>query len=182
MPEDALVMAMIPGRDGKGEQWMELERGRLSPEAFWQEACIFAYEQYGVRVDPQLVIQQFISVEVPPSLLSLLQRLHDCEFPMCIVTNGFRPADGRFASLDQLRTVVSDIIESYAVGLRKPEQGIFDLALNHLQCSRSDVLYLDDTAWFVSRARLQKIQAICVTDADDTTAILKILASQIQSK
>ncbi len=177
MSENALVTAMIPGRDGKGERWMELERGCLSPEAFWEEACTFAYEQCGIRVDPQRVIQQFITVVVPPYLFSLLYELHDRGFPMCIVTNGFRPADGRFASLDQLRAVVPDIIESYAVGLRKPEQGIFDLALNHLQCSRSDVLYLDDTAWFVSQARLQKIQAICVTDTDDTTAILKILVS-----
>lgn len=175
MPKEALVQAMIPGRDGKGERWMEVERGRLSPEQFWEEACNFAYEQCGIQADPLQVMRQFISVEVPNTILSMLENLGTHGFPICIITNGFRPADGLLAPLDLITPLVASVIESQKVGMRKPEPEIFDLALSKLSCTRHEALYIDDTDWFISQARQQGLQSICVSGVEDTATILQLL-------
>ncbi len=178
MPPNMLVEAMIPGRDGQGKAWMELERGLLSGEKFWEEACIFAYEQCGVQADADQVMQKFISVEVPDLVITLLRRLQLQEVPVCILTNGFRPGDGVLAPLDLLATVSHSLVESHAVGYRKPDAEIFDLTLHRLNVSRRQVLYVDDTPFFVQQARKQDISSVCIDSVDDTVAILQVLVER----
>lgn len=175
MPLDSLVQAMIPGRDGKGERWMDVERGILSAEQFWEEACAFAYEQCGIQADPGQVMKQFISVEVPDVILEILGTLRTQGWRVCIVTNGFRPANGMHPSLDLVSSMVTTVVESQRVGLRKPDPEIFDLALTELNCPREQALYIDDTEWFVAQARKQGLYSICVSQVEDTATILRMI-------
>lgn len=109
----------------------------------------------------------FLAIEGVPVQLA---RLREAGFRLGIVSNanGQLEADllrQRICSRDGKHcTEVDVVIDSDVVGIEKPDPAIFDLALNALELSAGDCVYLGDSVYFdVQGARAAGIEPLHLT-------------------
>lgn len=77
-----------------------------------------------------------------PDIVSTLRTLRDRGWRLGVITNGATARQEPKIDVLGIRPLLSVVVVSETVGIKKPDPGIFQLALESLRCSASD-------AWFV---------------------------------
>jgi putative hydrolase of the HAD superfamily len=161
------VMGDIMGNPDPDSVWSKLERGEMTIDAF-----IDMYEDRvrGIRVafHPDSEHLFISNLEVRPDMVARVRAWRSRGIPVALCTNNiaeWRPTwSSKLGGAENLFDVV---VDSSAVGMRKPEARIYEHTLALLGASAATTLFVDDLLVNVEGARSVGLHGIHATD-DDT--------------
>ena len=150
--------------------WHQLERGEISIEAT-REAILELGAQRGIETD----LWSFFGAMANSS--GIRQELVDCVrglradgFRTGLLTNNVAEFREHWEKTLPLAELFDDVVDSSAVGMRKPDLRIFRLACERLQVEPSRAVFLDDHPGNVSAAKEAGLEALLV-EADPAGAL-----------
>ena len=155
--------------------WAQLERNEVTIKRF---CTLFEQEALakGVSLDGQEVLD-CIQGETRPEMVHALKVLSK-KYKTACLTNNFGPsADGNDEN-DIRRPILSwfdIVIESCALGIRKPEPQFYTAACNAVNVKPQQVIFLDDLGVNLKPARELGMRTIKVITADQALAELENL-------
>lgn len=163
------------GRDAEsGSPIHRLETGELPEAEFDAEFAAALRTTTGAPVDPDGVLRRmFARVEEDPAMWELAEDLRAAGVPVAIVSNSW--GGGNLYPRERLAALFAPVIISEEVGLRKPDPGIFTLALDALGVAADRAAFIDDAAPNVEGAAALGIRAVHHTDPETTRAALREL-------
>jgi len=141
-------------KDQKNGAFSRLETGQLSTEQFCElfaKECNQALQQLNLKV--KIDGREFIKVlskamVVRPEVLYAITQIKNKGLKTAAITNNWAPLknDQTTEGKEQILTnqYFDVIVESWRVGLRKPDPRIFTLALEKLHVPATNCVFLDD--------------------------------------
>lgn len=164
---DALMVFMAPALMGQEPHaWHELERGEITIDQ-WIELVEAAVPGGGVMFDPVSPHNAMARLELRQDHLQLAHELKRAGIVVGLLTNNV--AEWQPLWRDRLpQGLFQAIIDSADVGMRKPEPGIYQVAMAELGATNpSTVLMIDDFEWNVAgAAELGMATVHCTQDTD----------------
>jgi putative hydrolase of the HAD superfamily len=157
--------------------WARLERSEISVEEFDE---LFATESaaLGSRV-PGADVLALLAGEVRPEMVAALDRVKSSGYRVACLTNnviggdgGDRAADSRAAQIAAIMERFDVIVESSAVGVRKPEPRFYEIACELLMVEPKECVFLDDLGINLKPAAAMGMITIKVTTAGQAIAEL----------
>ena len=164
-----LDLVFGPYHEDTDHPWHQLERGQLSFEDTNAALIALAAEE-GVDVDPMAVLMRMGGGDglriVRQDVVAAAVDAKAGGRKAAIITNNIKEfSDGWRGLFDDLDAMVDVIVDSSAVGLRKPDPAIFHLALEQLGgVDPEAAVFLDDAPGNIAAARALGIHAILVED------------------
>ena len=151
----------INSADPDGNAWARIERGEIDMATF---AALFEAEarSHGVEVGAFDVLALLFG-DVRPEMVTAVERLREAGLRVGIVSNTTSPLP-RSGAVGELLARFDVVVESFVVGLRKPDPEIYRLALRKLGVAADATVFLDDLGVNLKAARALGIQTIKVTD------------------
>ncbi len=167
--------------------WAKLERSDVDAagfaELFTAEAAALGHQVNGAD------ILGLLHGSVRPRMVEAVRRVKAAGYVTGCLTNNFlsggdreKPGSGiasdnsdRQARIDEVMALFDDVIESSKVGVRKPERAFYDAALEALEITAQESVFLDDLGINLKPARAMGMHTIKVVDPDDALAELSAL-------
>ena len=163
LPADAINRAVVAS--GEAGAWSRLERGELTLEA-WCAPFEADCRAQGVAVDGRRLMQYIAEAgRERPQMLRAIARLRSNRLRVGALTNNWAREDTEPAP-HRLRPHFDVVIESQAVGLRKPDPRIYQLACRELGVLPAATAFLDDIGLNLKSARALGLHTIKVDDPD----------------
>lgn len=151
--------------------WARFERGELDRDRF-----VAAFEAEAVAaghaVDGHRVLEA-LKGDIRPEMVEALRRLKAAALLLAAVTNNVAPLASGERDVTDLVTLFDVVVESSVVGVRKPEEAFYRIALDGLGVQPEDCVYLDDLGVNLKPARAMGMTTIKVLDADSALAELE---------
>lgn len=144
--------------------WARFERGELDRDAF-----VAAFEAESLAAGQQLSglrVLEALKGEVRPVMLDALRRLRETELRTAAVTNNVAPLASGERDVSELLGLFDVVVESSVVGVRKPEEAFYLIALEELGVAAHECVYLDDLGVNLKPARALGMTTIKVQGAD----------------
>jgi putative hydrolase of the HAD superfamily len=141
------------------------------------DTVIFNQERDFTREDFKVFIFEQ-SVELPDMLLWLKKWKKDCGFRVISINNEGKELNDYRVKKFGLHDCFDAFISSCEVKMRKPDPGIWQLAMGIAQVSPKQCVYFDDRQMFVSTAEKLGIRAFLHTDFETTKQILEQLKKE----
>jgi len=140
--------------------WARLERGEVGLDEF---AALFEQEARaaGGNVEAAGVLA-LLSGRPRPEMVEAVRRCAD-RLPTGLVTNNFTLGESR-QELQEILALFHVVIESFRVGLRKPDPRIYELACDALGVMPEGTVFLDDLGINLKPARAMGMTTIKVVD------------------
>ena len=141
------------------------------------DTVIFNYPRDFVRQD----FKDFMyseSVELPDMLQWLKEWKKDCSFRIISINNEGKELNDYRVQKFKLHKAFDAFISSCEVKMRKPDPGIFKLALGIAQASPSQCVYFDDRIMFANAAQKLGIRSFHHTGFESTKEILENLKKE----
>jgi putative hydrolase of the HAD superfamily len=171
LPADAINRAVVAS--GESGAWSRLERGELTLDA-WCSPFEADCRAHGVVVDGRRLMQYIAEAgRERPQMLRAVARLRQHGLRAGALTNNW-VREERDTGPHRLRAHFDVMIESQAVGLRKPDPRIYQLACRELGVAPTETAFLDDIGLNLKSARALGLHTIKVTDPD--TALRELSA------
>lgn len=157
-------------QDGDTGPWACLERGEISMADFCQEINARS-ENAGTPFSGQGLMASFDDMaRVRPRMIELVRQLKKRGQTVAALTNNWHSGGLLQDRFTQLREEFDLLVESWRVGLRKPEVAIYELVLNRLGTRPEETVFLDDFGINLKPARAMGMRTIkvgCAQDAID---------------
>jgi len=146
--------------DPDSNAWARLERGEVGLDEF---AALFEQEARaaGGNVEAAGVLA-LLSGRPRPEMVEAVRRCAD-RLPTGLVTNNFTLGESR-QELQEILALFHVVIESFRVGLRKPDPRIYELACDALGVMPEGTVFLDDLGINLKPARAMGMTTIKVVD------------------
>jgi putative hydrolase of the HAD superfamily len=160
-------------RAGEAGAWSRLERGELSLEAFFapfEADCRAA----GIDVSAAKLMGYISGGRPRPSMVEALRRLRAQGLKLAALTNNW-VSDGPRRP-HPVRDHFDAFVESSAVGMRKPDPRIYELACRELGVAPVRAAFLDDIGGNLKPARALGMATIKV---DDPVTALRELSAVV---
>jgi len=122
------------------------------------------------------------SVELPNMLQWLKKWKQDCGFRIISINNEGKELNDYRVKKFKLHECFDAFISSCEVKMRKPDPGIFYLAMGVALAQPSQCVYFDDRVMFVNAAKKLGIRCFHHTDFESTKKILEELKKENQPK
>lgn len=154
----------VNATDPNTNAWARFERGELDPAGF---VDVFEAEArvLGHAVDATRVLEA-LSGDVRPEMVEVVRRCGEHGLGTALLTNNFRdPAAGSVLPHADIREMFDVIVESSAVGVRKPEVRFYEIAYERLAVPPTECVFLDDLGVNLKPARAMGMTTIKVVDA-----------------
>jgi epoxide hydrolase-like predicted phosphatase len=163
-----IVSAIVFGsyeHDGD-HPWHRLERGEISLESA-RENILQLGEERDLRVDIYDLFARMAGnnagADQRTPLVDCARSLRQSGYRTGIVTNNVKEFGDGWRALIPVDELFEFVVDSSAVGVRKPDPRIFDIALAHLsELAPQEVVFLDDYQANVDAARSLGLQALTV--------------------
>jgi putative hydrolase of the HAD superfamily len=126
-------------------------------------------------------VKEFIyrqSKELPDTLKWLKEWKKDCGFRIISINNEGKELNDYRVKKFKLHDCFDAFISSCEVGMRKPDPGIFKLALGIAQALPQQCVYFDDRIMFVKAAQKLGIRSFQHTNFESTKKILEDLKNE----
>jgi putative hydrolase of the HAD superfamily len=161
LPAQAINRVVVAS--GESGAWSRLERGELTVDA-WCAPFEADCRAHGVTVDGRCLMTYIAEAgRERPQMLRAIARLRARGLRVGALTNNWareEPAPHR------LREHFDVVIESQAVGMRKPDPRIYELACRELGLTPPVTAFLDDIGVNLKSARALGMHTIKVDDPD----------------
>jgi putative hydrolase of the HAD superfamily len=151
--------------------WALFERGDVDVAGFVEKFNAEAAD-LGHVVDGRVVLD-LIKGQVRPEMVEVLRRVKAAGYATACLTNNFRSSSddadvaggsGR-ADVDEVMAIFDHVVESSRVGVRKPELGFYEIALDLVKAPADRCVFLDDLGINLKPARAMGMTTIKVVDA-----------------
>ncbi len=120
-----------------------LERGKITLDDYLQRTIFYRPRSF----TPEQFKQFMFSISQPcQESLDLARSLASCDYLMGTINNESAELNQYRIETYKLREIFDVFISSCYVGLRKPEDGIYRLALQITQCPPQECCFIDDRA------------------------------------
>jgi putative hydrolase of the HAD superfamily len=163
LPADAINRAVVAS--GEAGAWSRLERGELTLEA-WCDPFEADCRAQGVAVDGKRLMCYIAEAgRERPQMLRAIARLRGHGLRVGALTNNWAREDTD-PGPHRLRPHFDVVIESQAVGMRKPDPRIYQLACRELGVLPAETAFLDDIGLNLKSARALGLHTIKVNDPD----------------
>lgn len=146
IPLEALgsAMATVAQRHGT-HPLFELETGRIS-EADFLDAL---GGQLSSDLDRKIELEGFADryleqLDTNPRMIEYMRELRDRGYKMAICTNNIREWEQRWRAKLPVDEIFDVVVDSSAVGTRKPEARIFEITLDQLGVEPAATVFVDD--------------------------------------
>jgi putative hydrolase of the HAD superfamily len=172
LPAHAINRAVVAS--GETGAWSRLERGELTLAA-WCSPFEADCRAHGVSVDGTRLMQYIAEAgRERPQMLRAIARLRERGLRVGALTNNWVRDDGP-AGPHRLQAHFDVVVESQAVGMRKPDPRIYELACRELGVRPPETAFLDDIGANLKSARALGIHTIKVDDPDVALRELSVL-------
>ncbi len=166
------MVDVLIGPDETGDHpWHRAERGELAVADIQAGLADFATAAGVQLAGDEIEVLLVPAYSFNESVLGRIRTLRSAGVRTGLLTNTFaefRPTLERDLDL----TMFDAVIESYAVGARKPEPAIYEAMAEALGVDHDEILFLDDFAQNLTPAAELGWRTIHVTDVDDAVAEL----------
>ena len=162
--------------------WAHLERSDVTLAQF---VALFEAEALalGHRVDGWKILE-CLSGEIRPEMVEAIRRIKAAGLLTACLTNNFVSDEGagsgvgsedpaRQAALDEVMALFDHVVESSKVGIRKPEPGFYELALELCGVEASEAVFLDDLGVNLKPAKAMGMTTIKVVTPEQALADLE---------
>ncbi len=167
----AVVRGWVEPGPGQTSPVHQLERGELALEDFEHELSA-ALAREGSLVEARgLVGQMFADLAIyEDSMTSLVTRAHAAGVRTALLSNSW----GNEYDRSDWHEMFDAVVISGEVGMRKPERGIFELALTRIGLAAGECVFVDDTAPNVVAAEQAGLVGVVHRTFGDTAAELEV--------
>lgn len=182
IPLDTIRMLNATNPDDNA--WAKLERSDVNASEFGD---LFRSEALaaGFDIDGHAILG-LLSGDIRSEMVEALRRIGAAGFKTACLTNNVRSHDDRSSGVESadperavaLRAVMQMfdlVVESSRVGIRKPEVGFYEIALNGLGIEANQAVFLDDLGINLKPARAMGMQTIKVHSADQALRELETI-------
>jgi epoxide hydrolase-like predicted phosphatase len=160
----SLELLIGPYDEDTDHPWHRVERGEI-PISEWAVEVTRRGEEAGVTVDFAPLRSLLGEMDVHTVVVDRVASLRAEGYKTALITNNVAEASGAWRSLVAVDDLFDVVIDSSAVGMRKPSPEIFQHALAELGGVPPDrAVFLDDTEGNVDGARRAGLHAILVDD------------------
>lgn len=151
--------------------WARFERGELDRDGF--VAAFEAESSAAGQAVSGLRVLEALKGDVRPAMVDALRRLRGAGLRLAAVTNNVAPMASGDRDVSELLGLFDVVVESSVVGVRKPEERFYRIALDGLGVAAHECVYLDDLGINLKPARALGMTTIKVLDADSALAELE---------
>ena len=163
LPTNAINRAVVAS--GETGAWSRLERGELTLDA-WCAPFEADCRAHGVAVDGKRLMEYIAEAgRERPQMLRAVAHLRQHGLRVGALTNNWAREETD-PGPHRLRSHFDVMIESQAVGLRKPDPRIYQLACRELGVAPAETAFLDDIGLNLKSARALGMHTIKVDDPD----------------
>ncbi|MBE5215319.1 glucose-1-phosphatase [Pectobacterium sp. A535-S3-A17] len=155
--------ATLQERFVMGEAFEQHERGEISDEEFATRLC----QEMGIALSFEQFTAgwQAIFVALRPEVIGIMQRLRQQGHRVVILSNTNRLHCAHWPALfPEVETAADKLYLSQDIGLRKPEQAIYQYVLTQEGVTPAQTVFFDDNAVNIDAAQSLGIHSILVTD------------------
>jgi putative hydrolase of the HAD superfamily len=144
--------------------WHQLERGEISVAAAMKQIKAAAAEE-GLELDlPGMLRAMGGIASIRRDVVEKVIELRAAGYRTALVTNNVKEYAEGWRAMIPAADMFDVIVDSSAVGMRKPDPRIYLLALQLLGVEPGESVFLDDAAGNVEAARALGMHAILVSD------------------
>jgi putative hydrolase of the HAD superfamily len=162
-----LVARLVGGYASQDGSWQMLERGELPLADFCARFDEELHEAGTTISTLDMMREMSRHTVIRDDMLAAIRRLRAAGFTVGALTNNWETGDEQDGRLDRLRAEFHVFVESCKVGMRKPEERIFEHACSELELEPADVVFLDDIGANLKVARRLGMTTIKVGDPAD---------------
>jgi putative hydrolase of the HAD superfamily len=142
--------------------WARLERGELALPSFYP-AFDAELTAAGLSVSSTALMAAIeASLTVRPNMINAIRTLKERGFKTAALTNNWKIKDS--LSMNRLKPEFDVFIESYRVGMRKPEPAIYERVCRDLDIDPQQAIFLDDIGANLKPAKALGMTAVKVTE------------------
>ena len=153
----------------------QLERGEIELMAYVADVQARA-DAAGLALDFDRLRTLMADLPVYDQIVDRIRALRAAGYRTALITNNIREAGDQWRAKVPLDELFDVVIDSSAVGLRKPNPAIFHLALEQLGgVDPARAVFLDDHPGNVAGAQAAGLRALLVDDPDEALADLDAL-------
>ena len=176
--EPGELNALLMGDYGKGgNPWHAIERGEISLGDL-HEWGLAEGAKHGWDLDLRTFVIGLAEAELRPEILAKARNLRERGYRTALITNNVRELADRWQARLPVDELFDEVVDSSAVGMRKPEPEIFHLTLERLGVTAAEAVLLDDMSVNIAAARGLGLTAIQVGEhAVDALVELEALLS-----
>ena len=151
--------------------WSQLERSSVSLDEFCD---LFEAEAAaaGGTVDARTVLS-LLSGDIRPQMVEAVRRCQE-RLKTALLTNNFLRDETSFGHEEMLE-LFDVVVESRSAGVRKPDPGFYQLALDQLGVAPDQAVFLDDLGINLKPAKALGMHTIKVVDPDEALGQLEAL-------
>ena len=172
LPRRFIARLVIDG--GHDGPWACLERGELDAVGF-ADAFSRQGTALGHPVDAASLLEYIEAATAPrPAMVTALGQLRRAGLRVAALPNAW-DMPHRKERMDRLRGEFDCFVESFRVGMRKPEPRIYTLACRELQVAPGATIFLDDLGSNLKPARAMGMTTVKVGIARQALAALERL-------
>jgi putative hydrolase of the HAD superfamily len=156
----AVAMGAILARDGK-HPLFELETGRMTEADFLRKLAEELSTQLGRPVELHGFGEQYFDHLHPnEQMIEYIRELSGRGYKLAICTNNVREWEQLWRAKLPVDELFDVVVDSAFVGVRKPEQRIYELTLERLGATAEAALMIDDIELNCDAARAMGMQAV----------------------
>lgn len=161
-PEEVLEILLGPYHEDTDHPFHRMERGEISGVAWFADAAE-ALAAIGVRLEPETMIGVFRSLGIHDVVVERVRALRADGYLTGIITNNAKEASEGWRGMLDVDALFDVVVDSSAVGMRKPNPAIYRHALELLGgVAPERAVFLDDAEGNVAGARAIGMHAILV--------------------
>jgi putative hydrolase of the HAD superfamily len=159
-----LTLLVGPYHEDTDHPWHRLERGEISLEE-WTAAVTALADEAGTTLDFGPLSALLDNLSVHDTVVAHVRSLRSDGYRTALVTNNVREGSARWRAMLPVDELFDVVVDSSAVGMRKPNPAIFRHTLSLLgDVPASRAVFLDDVEGNLVGARLAGLHTILVPD------------------
>ncbi len=172
VPLEALGQALVTIGIERGENPLfALETGRLSEPEFMAALGAQLATQLGREVDLEGFSDTYFAELAPNDrFIEYMRELRARGYRMAICTNNVREWSDLWRAMLPVGEIFDVVIDSSAVGSRKPEPRIYELTLQALEIDAGAAVFIDDLEINCDAARQLGLHAVWFQDTEQAIA------------
>ena len=166
---------------GNDSAWAELERGEISFDAF-VETLARRVTAAGGRVDDETA-RAFMGRPEPMSQTTTVRdsmvaavRALKRRMPTALLTNNIVEWRAGWSTIFDDPTLFDVVVDSSAVGARKPEPKIYEITRDRLGVAHDEIFFVDDIGQNLKAARALGWHTLLFTEEREALPVLEALA------
>lgn len=174
-PQVVLELMLGSYEEDTDHPWHRLERGEIELLAYAVDVRERA-EAAGLDLDFERLRSLMVDLPVHEQVVARIRRLRADGYRTAVVTNNVKEAGDQWRAKVPLDELFDVVVDSSAVGMRKPNPAIFHHTLDELGgVAPARAVFLDDHPGNVVGAERAGLHAILVDDPDAALADLDAL-------